>query len=211
MAIALKENRPVRGCEAIAERPDGTRIPFIPYPTPLRDAEGRLIGAINMLVDITERKRSEQALRQRERELHEAQRIARMGHWRLDIATAKLEWSAGTHLLMGTSPDDHIPSLKDLISRIHPEDRRPYIHAFIGCLTFRQDQPVGIPRPQQRRPGMGGLDRRPLRDRRDRQGHGLVRDLPGRDRTAPDAGHSFVKRATRRRRPTGPNRPFWPA
>jgi two-component system cell cycle sensor histidine kinase PleC len=135
MAIALKENRPIRGCEAIAERPDGTRIPFIPYPTPLRDAEGRLTGAINMLVDITERKRSELALRQRERELHEAQRIARMGHWRLNVATAKLEWSAGTHLLMGTSPDDHIPSLKDLISRIHPDDRRPYIHAFIGCLT----------------------------------------------------------------------------
>jgi PAS domain S-box-containing protein len=59
MAVALKEDRPVRGAEAIAERPDGTRIPFIPYPTPLHDAEGKLIGAINMLVDITERKRAE--------------------------------------------------------------------------------------------------------------------------------------------------------
>jgi PAS domain S-box-containing protein len=135
MAIALKENRAVRGCEAMAERPDGTRIPFIPYPTPLRDAGGRLIGAINMLMDITDRKRSEQALRQRERELHEAQRIARMGHWRLDIATGRLEWSDGTHLLMGTSPADHSPSLKDLIARIHPDDRRPYIHAFIDCMT----------------------------------------------------------------------------
>jgi PAS domain S-box-containing protein len=59
MAIALKENRAIRGVEAIAERPDGTRVPFIPYPTPLRDAEGNLIGAINMLVDITERKQAE--------------------------------------------------------------------------------------------------------------------------------------------------------
>ena len=41
--------------EAIAERPDGTRVPFIPYPTPLFDASGELIGAVNMLVDITER------------------------------------------------------------------------------------------------------------------------------------------------------------
>jgi two-component sensor histidine kinase len=49
----------VRGIEAIAERPDGTRIPFIPYPTPLRNGEGELIGAINMLVDITERKQAE--------------------------------------------------------------------------------------------------------------------------------------------------------
>jgi PAS domain S-box-containing protein len=59
MAIALKENRTIRDVEAIAERPDGTRIPFMPYPTPLRDAEGRVIGAINMLVDISERKKAE--------------------------------------------------------------------------------------------------------------------------------------------------------
>jgi PAS domain S-box-containing protein len=59
MAVALKEDRPVRGAEAVAERPDGTRVPFIPYPTPLHDADGKLIGAINMLVDITERKQAE--------------------------------------------------------------------------------------------------------------------------------------------------------
>jgi PAS domain S-box-containing protein len=61
MAVALKENRPVRGVEAILERPDGTRIPFIPYPTPLRDAAGELVGAVNMLVDISERKVAENA------------------------------------------------------------------------------------------------------------------------------------------------------
>ena len=59
MAVALKEDRPVRGVEAIAERPDGSFVPFIPYPTPLHDAHGKLIGAINMLVDITERKQAE--------------------------------------------------------------------------------------------------------------------------------------------------------
>ncbi|MFZ2031584.1 MAG: PAS domain S-box protein [Vitreimonas sp.] len=59
MAIALRENRPVRGAEAIAERPDGTRVPFIPFPTPLHDANGKLVGAINMLIDISERKRAE--------------------------------------------------------------------------------------------------------------------------------------------------------
>ncbi len=59
MAVALKENRAIRNAEAIAERPDGVRIPFIPYPTPLRDAAGNLVGAINMLVDISERKHAE--------------------------------------------------------------------------------------------------------------------------------------------------------
>jgi PAS domain S-box-containing protein len=55
MALTLKEGRPVRGMEAIAERPDGTRVNFLPYPTPLRDASGRLIGAVNLLMDITMR------------------------------------------------------------------------------------------------------------------------------------------------------------
>ena len=59
MAIALREGRPIRNAEAIAERPDGTRVPFIPYPTPLRDARGNIIGAINMLVDVSERKHAE--------------------------------------------------------------------------------------------------------------------------------------------------------
>jgi PAS domain S-box-containing protein len=59
MAVALNENRPVYGEEAIAERPDGTRRWFAPYPTPLRNSAGKLTGAINMLVDITDRKEAE--------------------------------------------------------------------------------------------------------------------------------------------------------
>jgi PAS domain S-box-containing protein len=59
MAVALKENRPIRGVEAVAERPDGIRTPFVPFPTPIRDSSGNLVGAVNMLVDLTERKQSE--------------------------------------------------------------------------------------------------------------------------------------------------------
>jgi PAS domain S-box-containing protein len=59
MAVTLRENRAVRGAELIGERPDGRRIPFIPYPTPLHDEAGKLIGAVNMLVDISERKQAE--------------------------------------------------------------------------------------------------------------------------------------------------------
>jgi PAS domain S-box-containing protein len=61
MARALKEDRPIRGGEAIAERPDGTRVPFMAYPTPLHDASGRLVGAVNMLVDVSGAKEAEEA------------------------------------------------------------------------------------------------------------------------------------------------------
>jgi PAS domain S-box-containing protein len=62
MARALKEGHPVRGVEAVAERPDGSRVAFIPFPTPLYDKAGRMSGAVNMLVDISERKEAETRL-----------------------------------------------------------------------------------------------------------------------------------------------------
>lgn len=62
MAVALKEQREVRGQDAIAERPDGTRVPFLPFPTPIYSKVGTLVGAVNLLVDITDWKRSEGAL-----------------------------------------------------------------------------------------------------------------------------------------------------
>ena len=70
MAVALKEDRAVRGMEAAAERPDGTRVPFIPYPPPIHDETGKLVGAVNMLVDITDRKRAEEQHNLLVRELH---------------------------------------------------------------------------------------------------------------------------------------------
>jgi PAS domain S-box-containing protein len=63
MALTLKTGEPVQGHEAIAERPDGSRVHFIPYPTPFKDASGKVIGAINMLVDITERKTADERQR----------------------------------------------------------------------------------------------------------------------------------------------------
>ena len=63
MAVALRDGREVHGVEAIAERPDGSRVAFTPYPTVLRDPDGTVIGAVNVLVDVTDRVRVEDSLR----------------------------------------------------------------------------------------------------------------------------------------------------
>jgi len=55
MAIAVREQREIRGIEAVAERPDGSRVEFLPYPTPVFDEAGSFIGAINVLVDLRAR------------------------------------------------------------------------------------------------------------------------------------------------------------
>jgi PAS domain S-box-containing protein len=60
MALALKEDQEHSGQEIVIERPDGTRITALAHANPLHDDQGRLVGAVNVLVDITERKRAEE-------------------------------------------------------------------------------------------------------------------------------------------------------
>ena len=104
MAVAIKEKRTVRGVEAIAERPDGTRVPFEPYPTPLFDASGALIGAVNMLVDITDRKRAEEV----------KQRLSSIVQFSDDAIISKnLEgiietWNAGAERIFGYTAGEAI-------------------------------------------------------------------------------------------------------
>jgi PAS domain S-box-containing protein len=62
MAIAIREARPMHGEMAIVERPDGSRLTFAAYPTPLFDDDGSLAGAVNMLVDITGQQEAEHIL-----------------------------------------------------------------------------------------------------------------------------------------------------
>jgi PAS domain-containing protein len=58
MAVAIKEKREVRGVVALAERPDGTRVTFNPYPTPLIDEDGEISGAVNILIDVTDQRQA---------------------------------------------------------------------------------------------------------------------------------------------------------
>jgi len=66
MAVAVREQREVRGEVAIAMRPDGSRKAFTPYPTPLFGKDGELTGAVNLLIDVSDQQAealAEQALR----------------------------------------------------------------------------------------------------------------------------------------------------
>ena len=59
MAIAVRQRRAIRNAIAIAERPDGSRRAFMPYPTPLFDEAGELKGAVNLLIDVTDEQGNE--------------------------------------------------------------------------------------------------------------------------------------------------------
>jgi PAS domain S-box-containing protein len=92
-ALTLKENRPVRDVEYIIERPDGSRRIVLAHPSPLRDADGNVRGAVNVMVDITERKRVEASLWDEQQRLNLAMQAGNMGHWEWDIDAGTIEWS----------------------------------------------------------------------------------------------------------------------
>ncbi len=120
MAMAISQKQPNRGMEAIAERPDGTRVPFMPYPTPLFDSDGILIGAVNMLVDISDRKHGDVA----------AQRLAAIVESSDDAILTKdlngiiTTWNKGAERIFGYTASEIIgkPVLVLIPEEHHPEE-----------------------------------------------------------------------------------------
>jgi len=118
MATAIKEGRPIRDIEAVLERPDGARVPFRPYPTPLKDESGRVIGAINLLIDATDLKQAE----------IESARLAAIVVSSDDAIVGKTldgcvtSWNAGATRIFGYEPKEMIG--QSIIKIIPPELRQ---------------------------------------------------------------------------------------
>jgi two-component system, chemotaxis family, CheB/CheR fusion protein len=102
MAVSLREGRAVRDIEAVAERPDGSRVPFLPFPTPLFDASGTLVGAVNMLMELTDRKRAE-SYEQRLSAIIESSDDAIVSKNLNGIITS---WNRGAERLFGYAADE---------------------------------------------------------------------------------------------------------
>ena len=88
-----------------------------------KDEDRDVVKSIGMIQDISERKRIENALRTAERRLAEAERIAHLGSWQLDIATGKAWWSDEFFRICGYEPGEFEPSADRGLSIIHPDDR----------------------------------------------------------------------------------------
>ena len=130
MALALKEQRPITGMEAIAERPDGTRVPFIPFPMPLFDASGTLIGGINTLVDISERHKAEQRIRESEARYRDIAAIVESSEDAVltkDLDGIITSWNHGASRLFGYAADEVIGKPITILIPDERHDEEPTI------------------------------------------------------------------------------------
>src|SRR5262249_49721747 len=120
--IALRRGESVRGVGAILERPDGTPVPVLPYPPPLRAPAGDIVGVVNMTVDITERRRAERTLAERNAQLALAGRAALVGSYVYDVSKGTTQVSEGYATIHGLPEGTTETTISEWRARVHPED-----------------------------------------------------------------------------------------
>ncbi|GAB2180608.1 hypothetical protein DLREEDagrD3_08310 [Denitratisoma sp. agr-D3] len=84
-------------------------------------------------VDVTSRRRAEEALRRSESNLKRAQELALIGSWSLDVQTGAMEWSEQTYRIFALPPSRQ-PKLWHLLNAVHPEDRHEFRHRWDQAL-----------------------------------------------------------------------------
>lgn len=117
MAQAMREGRELTGIELVAERPDGSRVPFLSYPVPLRDARGRIAGGVNTLIDLSWRARGE-VLERRLAAIVESTDDAIIS---LDTTGNIASWNRGAERLYGYAAAEVIGRP---VALLIPEDRQ---------------------------------------------------------------------------------------
>ena len=153
MAVALREDRPVRGVEVIAERPDGTRVHLLPYPTPLHDSSGALIGAVNVLVDVTERKQAEEAIRQLNETLEQRveQRSQRMAQGFTELRASEerfrlLVQGVADYAIFMLDPDGFVTNWNAGAARIKGYAPEEIIGRHFSQFYTEEDRQDGLPK-----------------------------------------------------------------
>ncbi len=114
---------------------DGTRRLIEWMNSVLLDDQGEVEFIVSIGTDVTEKRLAEDALKESEARLNEAQRIAQIGSWEFDLASGKLIWSDETFRLFEIDKNAFGASYEAFMETVHPEDRDRVNQAYIDSLT----------------------------------------------------------------------------
>ncbi len=119
----IRQGERVGLAEAERIRKDGGRIYVAVSVSPIRNAQGEVIGASSIKRDVTERRHAQQALAQSQERLELALRSARMGTWQWNLETDAVSWDEGMHQLFGVALNQQVTRFDQVLERIAEEDR----------------------------------------------------------------------------------------
>jgi PAS domain S-box-containing protein len=112
---------------------------------PILGSDGGLVQVVGTMVDITERRRAEEALRRSEGYLEQAQRIAHIGSWVWQpLERRALYLSAEWYRIYEFDPKDGIPTWEQRLARVHPEDRARWKAAIDRAIAEKSDYEIGF-------------------------------------------------------------------
>jgi PAS domain S-box-containing protein len=118
-------------------RADGVYRWFHARGLSLCDAESRIVRWYILVTDIDDRKKAEEGLRRSERDLHEAQRLAHLGSWKLDLLSGQVTVSPEIFRIYNANPEENISNSDFWFGRIHSEDRQRVREHFETCVAQR--------------------------------------------------------------------------
>src|SRR3989442_3187725 len=101
---------------------EGDRVHMV-VKFPVFGAAGGVAGIGGVATDITERKRSEQALLEQRTLLVEAQKVAGLGSWEWEPGSGRMSWSEELYRIYGLDAQEIEPSFEVFLERVHPADR----------------------------------------------------------------------------------------
>ncbi|MFN2643393.1 MAG: PAS domain S-box protein, partial [Burkholderiales bacterium] len=102
---------------------DGERVHMI-VKFPVFDAAGAVVGIGGVSSDITQRKLTEQQLREQRTLLSESQNLAGVGSWEWEPASDRLTWSGEMYRIYGEARQTFLPTFDTFLTRVHPDDRQ---------------------------------------------------------------------------------------